>query len=111
MINFPLHNKYDNILYFTFYSLIIMKHIINFILLLILIGIIFDIPSIGKFLYNYNINITIGIQKAFEMSVDFLNLPSLFNSLFIKLLSISLSIYGGIIITLMLILYNIRGKK
>jgi hypothetical protein len=89
-----------------------MKHILNFILLLILIGIIFldvvfDIPSLGKFLYYYNINIAIGIQKAFEMSVDFLNLPSLF----IKLLNISLSIYGCIIITLTLILYNIRGKK
>ena len=93
-----------------------MKHIINFILLLILIGIIFlgvifDIPSLGKFLYYYNINIAIGIQKTFEMCVDFLNLPSLFNSLFIKLLNISLAIYGCIIITLTLILYNIRGKK
>jgi|TARA_B110000238_G_scaffold23903_1_gene23171 hypothetical protein len=93
-----------------------MKHIINFILLLILIGItflgvIFDIPSLGKFLYYYNINIAIGIQKVFEMSIDFLNLPSLFNLLFIKLLNISLAIYGCIIITLTLILYNIRGKK
>ena len=93
-----------------------MKNIINFILLLILIsiiflGVIFDIPSLGKFLYYYNINIAIGIQKAFEMSVDFLNLPSLFNSLFIKLLNISLSIYGCIIITFTLIIYNIRAKK
>ena len=93
-----------------------MKNIINFILLLTLTGIIFldlifSIPSIGEFLYNYNINVAIGIQKAFEMSVDFLNLPSLFNSLFIKLLNISLSIYGCIIITFTLIIYNIRAKK
>ena len=93
-----------------------MKNITNFILLLILASIIFldlifDIPCIGRFLYNYNVNISIGIQKAFEMSVDFLNLPSIFNSLFIKFLKISISIYGYIIITLALILYNIRGKK
>tara|TARA_Y100001970_G_C14250723_1_gene871645 strand:+ start:5328 stop:5609 length:282 start_codon:yes stop_codon:yes gene_type:complete len=93
-----------------------MKNIINFILLLLLLSIIildlfFELPILGKILYDLNPNIVIGLQKTFETSIDFIHLPQMLDSTLINFLNLSISIFGYIIIVLALFLYNIWSKK
>ncbi len=93
-----------------------MKNIINFILLLLLLSIIildlfFELPILGKILYDLNPNIVIGLQKIFETSIDFLHWPQMLDSILINFLNLSISIFGYTITILALFLYNIRNKK
>ena len=93
-----------------------MKNIINFILLLLLLSIIIldlyiELPILGKILYYLNPNIVIGLQKTFETSIDFIQLPQMLDSILINFLNLSISIFGYIITVLALFLYNIWNKK
>ena len=92
-----------------------MKNIINFILLLIFVGIIiysliFDVKSTGQILYKYNPHILIALQKGFETFIDLSHLPQIFDTLFIKLLNINISIYAYLFI-IILIFVNNRYKN